>query len=194
MLRREPSSELFWMRRDAAVDETAQPQPALGDGGRHALGERHEQLGEVGALGGLPVAGHVGLADPDLGVVREPLEESRRAHDLQAGTVRLAGAAAEQRAVGHDDVDRHALGDLRQDAAGETGANAQHPQARPAQTDRLGHRERGRHGRLDGLGGLGGHRTASSGWWGRGMTGRRRNHSRIPCTRIRAVTLWVTRP
>ena len=54
-------------------------------------------------------------------------------------------AAAEQRAVGHDDVDRHPLGDLGEDAAGQTGAHAQHAQGGSAQAQRLGHG--GGHGR-----------------------------------------------
>ena len=141
MLRREPSSELFWMlgmRRSTKPRSRSQPR---GHGRRHPLGERHEQLGEVGAVGGLPVAGHVGLADTDLRVVGESLEEGGRAHDLQTRAVGAARAAAEQRSVGHDDVDGHPLGDLRQDAAGQSGPDAQHPEAGAAQADGLRHRE-----------------------------------------------------
>ena len=59
-------------------------------------------------------------------------------------SARRVAAAPSSEPSGHDDVDGHALGDLGEDAAGQTGAHAQHAQGGSAQAQRRRH-GRGRH-------------------------------------------------
>ena len=74
--------------RDPPVDDATQPRESRRHDRGEPLGERQQQLGQVGAGRGPPVAGHVGLADPDLRMVGESFEEGQRADDLEHRPVR----------------------------------------------------------------------------------------------------------
>ena len=65
----------------APLDEPPESLQGLGDQRRHVAGEWSEQISEIGVWTGVPVAGHVGLTEADLGVGCEAGEECVRSVD-----------------------------------------------------------------------------------------------------------------
>ena len=85
--------------RLATLDEPPESLQRLGDQRRHVAGERGEQIGEVGARAGVPIAGHVGLAEADLGVGGETGEERVRSvdhHERVGGATRADRVAVRE--------------------------------------------------------------------------------------------------
>ena len=70
-----PRQRVALVVRDGAVDDLPEGDPPAWDRRREPRGEGSQHVREVGARRGAPVAGHVGLADADLRVVGEALEE-----------------------------------------------------------------------------------------------------------------------
>ena len=156
---------LRWCSGIAPVDDAAQPRASPGGTERgHPLGERAAaaRRGRCRRRGP-PVAGHVALADADLRVAGEPLEERVRAHDLER---RPVGGGARRRPRRLPSGRRTSTGTRR-----ATGSRMRRASLRPqAQRRRLGAAGSAAGLRL----GRRGHRTLSSGCRGRGTTGSRR--------------------
>ena len=163
------------VRGAAACRRTPAASAAGRDDRGEALGERGQQVGEVGVLAGRPVAGHVGLAEADLGVGAEAGEEGLGADDLHLGRVRSAGAPG--LAVGERQAHGGAAGGRLEDRRGDPGLE----------------RRAGRAGDAGpAVGGDVSHCVPSWGWCaGRGEMGSRRSHSQIPCIRISRLVRWV---
>ena len=169
------------------LDHVPQPlQQRVHEGG-HPAGERRQQVGEVGAGAGRPVAGHVGLAEADLHVGAQPGEDVGRPDQLHHRGVLAAGT--EHAAVREDDPDRQRGHRPAEEDLGDGGV---HRHARRRREPRPVRLVRPRHGEAGLLGGArplhGGHDGLPFACGGRGTTGSRRNHSFTPCRRISALT------
>ena len=131
----------------------------------------------------VPVAHHVRLAEADLGVAAEPVEERRGAHDPHHR--RLRAAAADALAAGRTRPARAACAPRGGRAASAMRARSADVRwGGQAGPDALGGPRHEVVVRPSGDG-VRGHWTPSCGAWrGRGMTGRRRSHSAMPCRRM----------
>jgi len=71
--------------RNRPIHDLPHRQPGPRDGSADALGERTEHVCQVRPVRCAPVAGHVALADADLRVLGQALEERRRSQELESG-------------------------------------------------------------------------------------------------------------
>ncbi|GAA5019217.1 hypothetical protein GCM10025734_72060 [Kitasatospora paranensis] len=166
----------FGVRRALHV-EAAQPLRAGGDEGLGGGGERGQQGDEVG---GVPVAGLVGLAEADQAARADPVQEGLGAVQAQHGCA--GGCAHQGPAAGEFDAQAAPAGDPAEQASGDGGAQRDVRDAGdvgpPAGVDGV---------QREGLGGGAGHGAGTSSRVirsGRGCTGRPRSSSRMPWYRM----------
>ncbi len=166
-----------------------EPPQALhprGDQARHARREgRQHRRGVVG----VPVAGHERLTEADQAVGAEPPEERVAAHTHQGG---VGPPATDDPAVGETHAQHQARDHAQEEAAGDGRVHRPVPGRRRELLPRargprlpIGERQCFRHPSP--------HTPSCTGAGGRGTTGSRRNHNRMPCSRINVVTRWPAR-